>query len=131
VTFTATVTPDIPGAGVPTGQVIFLDGVTVLDIETLDAQGQAAFTTSELAVGSHGILAVYGGDGTFIGHRAVGLTQIVTPPPAPNPGGHHASSAVHTDDLDCALSVSEVFRQLSNEWIGQTPTPYQLHKATR
>jgi hypothetical protein len=71
------------------------------------------------------------GDGTFIGHSAVGLTQIVTPAPAPDPGGHHAFSAVHTDDLDSALSVSEVFRQLSNEWIGQGPTPYRLHKATR
>jgi hypothetical protein len=131
VTFTATVTPDIPGAGVPTGQVVFLDGVTVLDIETLDAQGQAAFTTSELAVGSHAILAVYGGDGTFIGQSAVGMTQIVTPAPAPNPGGHHAFSVVHTDDLDFALSVSEVFRQLFNEGIGQPPTPYRLHIATR
>jgi hypothetical protein len=88
-------------------------------------------TTSELAVGIHGILAVYGGDGTFIGQSAVGMTQIVTAPPAPNPGGHPVSSAVHTDDLDFALSVSEVFRQLSNEWLGQPPTPYRLHKATR
>jgi hypothetical protein len=87
VTFTATVTPDDPGAGVPTGQVAFLDGVTVLDIETLDAQGQAAFTTADLAVGSHGILAVYGGDGNFIGRTAIGLTQVVTPPPTPSPGG--------------------------------------------
>jgi hypothetical protein len=87
VTFTATVTPDDPGAGVPTGQVAFLDGVTVLDIETLDAQGQAAFTTSDLAVGSHGILAVYSGDGNFIGRTAIGLTQVVAPPPAPSPGG--------------------------------------------
>ena len=131
VTFTATVTPDIPGAGVPTGQVVFLDGVTVLAIADLDTQGQATLTTSELAVGVHGILAVYGGDGTFIGQSAVGLTQIVTPAPAPNPGGHHAFSAMHTDDLDFALSVSEVFRQLLDDWVGQTPTPYRLHIATR
>jgi hypothetical protein len=88
-------------------------------------------TTSELAVGAHGILAVYGGDGTFIGQSAIGMTQIVTPAPAPNPGGHQAFPAVHTDDLDFALSVSEVFRQLLDDWVGQTPMPYRLHIATR
>jgi hypothetical protein len=77
VTLTATVRADAPGGGVPTGTVTFLDGATVLATVMLDAQGQAAYTTSQLSTGSHSITAVYGGDGNFSGLHAVGLTQVV------------------------------------------------------
>jgi hypothetical protein len=77
VSFTATVSPDAPGAGVPTGRVTFLDGATVLGAVTLDAQGRAILTTALLGVGNHTITAVYGGDGNFSGRNAIGLTQTV------------------------------------------------------
>ena len=58
VTFTAIVRS---GAGTPTGTVTFNDGSTTLGIGTL-SNGVATFTTSALAVGTHGsITAVYGG----------------------------------------------------------------------
>src|SRR5262249_26059024 len=64
VTLTATV--DAVGTAAPTGTVDFTDGSTVLGTRSLDASGVAVFTTSALAVGSHAITAVYGGDPNFL-----------------------------------------------------------------
>ncbi len=75
VTFTATVTANSPGAGTPTGTVTFKDGT--LGTGTLNGSGQATFTTSTLAVGSHSITASYGGDATFSGSTSSPLTQTV------------------------------------------------------
>jgi len=77
VTFTATVTAKSPGAGTPTGTVTFEDGSSTLGTGTLNGSGQATFTTSTLAVGSHSITASYGGDATFTGSTSSALTQTV------------------------------------------------------
>jgi hypothetical protein len=67
VTFTATV-EGLGGGGVtPTGSVKFLDGTTLLGMETLDANGSATCTTSTLALGDHNITAIYSGDDTYFG----------------------------------------------------------------
>ncbi|WP_372498370.1 Ig-like domain-containing protein [Streptomyces marispadix] len=61
VTFTATVSPVPPGAGTPSGTVIFtVDGTTTL-IATLDTSGTATVSTDALAAGSHTIEAAYAG----------------------------------------------------------------------
>lgn len=57
VTFTATVT----GIGVVTGSVLFKEGTTTLGTGTLSA-GVATFSTSDLASGTHIIVAEYVGD---------------------------------------------------------------------
>lgn len=62
VTLTATVRA---GRGVPTGQVLFKDGKTVLATVPLDAYGSASFANSDLKPGRHGITAAYQGDSTF------------------------------------------------------------------
>ena len=65
MTFTATVVNSSPGAATPTGTVTFMDGTTMLGTGTLsttDGLTTATFTTTKLAVGSHSITAVYGGD---------------------------------------------------------------------
>jgi len=77
VTFTATVTAKSPGAGIPTGTVTFKDGSSILGTGTLDSAGQAMFTTSTLAVGSHSITASYGGDANFNGSTSPRITQSV------------------------------------------------------
>jgi uncharacterized repeat protein (TIGR01451 family) len=66
VTFTATIrTSDgLPSAGAPTGTVQFLDGTTLLGTGTVSG-GQATYTTSALAGGSHNIVAQYSGDSTW------------------------------------------------------------------
>jgi hypothetical protein len=64
VTFTATVAAAISGRPAPTGSVSFYDGTTLLGSAPISGS-VATFTTSGLAVGSHSITAVYGGDGNF------------------------------------------------------------------
>ncbi len=72
VTFTATVTSSAPGS--PPGTVTFKDGSTVLANPAL-VSGQASFTTSSLALGSHTISAEYAGNCDF---SASGSTLLHT-----------------------------------------------------
>ena len=65
VTFTATVNVVAPGAGIPTGSVSFNDGTNALATVPLNSNGTATLTTSALAVNSHSITAVYGGNASF------------------------------------------------------------------
>jgi hypothetical protein len=77
VLFTATVTPVAPGAGSPTGTVTFMEGATTLGSATLNSGGQASFSTSTLAVGTHMVTAVYSGDSSFITSTSAVATQTV------------------------------------------------------
>ncbi len=61
----------------PTGSVVFYDGSTALDTETLDGSGNASFATSALAVGSHTITAVYGGDSNYNSSTSSAVDQAV------------------------------------------------------
>src|SRR5262249_20401217 len=76
VTFTGTVTS---GNGTPAGTVTFKDGTNTLGAGTL-ASGQTSFSTSSLALGSHAITAIYGGDANFQGSTSTALTQAVRAP---------------------------------------------------
>ena len=77
VTFTATVLPVAPGAGIPSGGVTFKDGSTTLGTMTLNATGQAAFTTNALVLGPHSITASYSGDANFMASASAALSQQV------------------------------------------------------
>ena len=100
VTFTATVTVVVPGAGTPTGTVTFEDGSNPLGTGTLNASGMATLTVPStspfipaLAVGTHSITASYGGDtndlgstGTLSGDQMVNqVSTITTLTSNPNP----------------------------------------------
>ena len=74
VMFTATVGSSSP---VPTGNVTFSDGATVISSATLNGSGQAAFTTTSLSVGSHSITASYPGDSNSLASTSTVLTQVV------------------------------------------------------
>ncbi len=77
VTFTATVTAG--GTAVAIGTVQFTDGATPLGGPiSVDASGQASFTTSTLTVGTHNIGAAYSGTASY-GGSSDALTQAVTP----------------------------------------------------
>lgn len=78
VTFTATVGPVAPGAGLPTGIVTFRDGAAGLGTATLDSSGVAAFDTAVLAPGSHAISGVYSGDTNFSGSASAAVSQTVS-----------------------------------------------------
>ncbi len=77
VTFTATVTVKTPGSGTPTGSVIFYDGSTELGPGTLNGSGQATYSTSSLAVGTHSITAVYQGATDFGTSTSTAINQKV------------------------------------------------------
>lgn len=76
VTFTATVSVVSPGSGTPTGSITFKDGATTLGTGMLSGY-TATFTISSLALGSHSVTAIYGGDTNFDTSTSAILTQVV------------------------------------------------------
>ena len=80
VTFTATVAPSAA-----TGTVTFKEGSTTLGTGTLSS-GVATFTTSTLSPGTHAVIAVYGGDSTYLSSTSSPLSLAITRPnPAADP----------------------------------------------
>ena len=79
VTFTATVSPVAPATGMPSGTMTFKDGSTVLGTGTLNASGQAAFSTNKLsaATATRSVTAVYGGNTNFTGSTSGALLQVI------------------------------------------------------
>ncbi|MEU4684224.1 beta strand repeat-containing protein, partial [Streptomyces xinghaiensis] len=90
VTLTATVTPVAPGAGTPSGTVVFrVDGRELAGTLT---GGTATITDSTLPVGTYTVTASYAGDASFTGSTgtdthtvtAAGTTTTVTSSPDPS-----------------------------------------------
>lgn len=77
VIFLVMVTANAPGGGTLTGTVTFKDGSKILGTTTLNASGQAAFSTSSLKLGNHNITAVYNGDGHFTTSASAILNQVI------------------------------------------------------
>ncbi len=77
VTFTVQVSLIAPGAGLPTGTVTFRDGSDPLSTVPVNGSGQAAITTSSLALGPHSITATYNGDANTTGSASSTLNQVV------------------------------------------------------
>jgi hypothetical protein len=76
ITFTATVTPAF-SAGAVTGTVTFYDGANVLASKSL-VNGNATFSTSSLALGTHGITAAYSGNSSYVPRKSSPLRETVT-----------------------------------------------------
>ena len=104
VTFTAAVSPQPDG-----GKVQFQDnGVDLGSASSVDSSGQATYTTSALAVGSHTIEAVYNGDSNFTGSTG-SLVQMVGQSSANNTttiNGGTASVPVQPDGVSASISGS-------------------------
>jgi hypothetical protein len=77
VTFTANVSTSGSAVAAPTGVVTFLDGTTVLGMETLVGSGVASLSVSSLSVGTHSITASYSGDANTIASVSAALTETV------------------------------------------------------
>ena len=76
VTFTATLTGSVPGAGRPSGTIAFKDGAKGIGfVKVID--GKATFTTSSLSKGSHVITASYWGNGFFNPHVSKSVSETV------------------------------------------------------
>jgi hypothetical protein len=80
ITFTATVTSNTTGQA--TGTVTFKDGTTTLGSSTVDSSGVSTFSTSTLAIGTHNVTAVYGGDGNFTSSTSPVVSQVISVNPA-------------------------------------------------
>ena len=81
VTITATVAPKT-GSGDPTGSVTFTDGADTIGTAAVTSTGsgdQASITVSDLAVGSHTVVATYSGDDTYNGSASGPSGLTVTP----------------------------------------------------
>jgi hypothetical protein len=74
VTLTATITHT--ATPVPTGTVIFMNGMVTLGTVTVSG-GKATFSTAALAVGTHSITAVYSGSSNYMGSTSAALSQVV------------------------------------------------------
>jgi hypothetical protein len=77
VTFTATVTANAPGSGIPGGTIIFRDNGATLATVSLNASGVATFTTSALTVGNNRIVAAYTGSGSFKVSQSAAVVEVV------------------------------------------------------
>jgi hypothetical protein len=76
VMLTATVRVVAPGAGAPTGTVVFtVDGVAQAPATVVG--GRATLTLASLKVGRHTITVKYNGDGRFVGSTSVPMVQTV------------------------------------------------------
>ena len=82
VTFTSVVSPAPHGHKVPTGDVEYFDGATLLGVGAIDSGGTASFTTMTLAGGSHSITAQYSGDNDYASSTSSALTETVDVDPA-------------------------------------------------
>jgi hypothetical protein len=78
VTLTANVTQS--AGSIPTGQVLFAYGTTMLGTVTLDANGNATLQTSFSATGVYNITASYSGNGTDAPSVSNSLTETVVTP---------------------------------------------------
>ena len=83
VTFTATVSPVLPGQPEPTGTVTFWDDGTSLGTATLDADGAATFSTTLVSgamISGGDVVAKYAGDGADFTASTGSLMQWVLDP---------------------------------------------------
>lgn len=90
--FTATVTSSL---GTPTGSVGFYDGTTLLGAVAL-SNGQAVYTTTSLAVGTHSITGVYSGDTNFAGATSSAIAELVQDFTIGSPASSGGSSSIPT-----------------------------------
>jgi hypothetical protein len=79
VTITATVSPTVPGSGVPGGIIAFRDGETLLALVPLNSAGQASLTLPTLALGNHSFSAQFFGSQAFLPTDSNVLSETVSP----------------------------------------------------
>lgn len=116
-TFGASVTlaAQISGSiqGVPSGvTVTFFDGSTTLGTCSTSG-GNAYFTTSALARGSHGITASYPGDASSLGSTSNVLTQVV--------GVQATTTTISSNDNPSVLGAPVTFNAYVSSQFGSAP----------
>jgi len=67
----------VSAIAIPTGTVTFFDAGTAIGTAAVDANGNASFTTSSLAVGTHAITASYAGSTNFEASVSGVVNQVI------------------------------------------------------
>lgn len=108
VSITATVTPTAPSAGFPDGQVRFVvDGGTPVLVTLVS--GQATYTASGLAVGSHSVVADYlGSTGKYNPSSAIINHQVLPSNTATALTSSNGGSAAYSTPTTITASVTHV-----------------------
>ncbi len=78
VTLRALIQPKFPGSGNFSGSLIFADGSKTLGTSAVDPTGAGSLTTTFASPGQHSLLAVFGGNSSFVGGSSGSLVQTVT-----------------------------------------------------
>src|SRR5439155_3682344 len=107
VVFTATVAATSPGAGTPTGTVVFKDGATVLSTNTLSG-GSVNYTNASLSVAAHSMTVVYTGDGNFNTNASAVFTQTVNQASSTTTAASSASPSVFGQSVTFTATVNAV-----------------------
>ena len=110
-TITATVTTDPPSSVTPTGgQVVFMDGTTILGNSQNLVNGTAQLSGISLSVGTHVLTAVYGGTATF-GNSTTSTSpqSIINTVAGGDAGGLATSSSISNPSGVAVDSAGDIF----------------------
>ena len=102
-TVTLTANVKAAGGGVTSGSVTFLDGPTSLGTVALNSSGQATWSSTTLATGSHSLTASYGGNSSYEASSSSPVTLTVTASTAQSTLTLSASTATSTLGLPVEL----------------------------
>jgi hypothetical protein len=106
VTFTATVAAS---SGTPAGTVTFLDGGTVLGTAQLNSSGVATLVVSTLSLGTHKILAVYAGSGSYAGSKSNSVVQTVNSTTVVTTAPTSGSSTAISQPISGSTTLTAIF----------------------
>jgi len=100
---TLTATVKSAGVSVTGGSVTFLDGSTSLSVVALNSSGQATYTSTTFAAGTHSLTASYGGDTSYLASTSSASALTVTVPTLQSTLTLTASAATSTQGLPVEL----------------------------
>lgn len=109
----------------PTGTVTFFDDSTAIATVIVN-QGQAAYSTSNLTVGTHAITAVYSGNATYNSSASNVLNQIVLASLIPNPPQNLMGCQVTNKFLNRADIVNILTWEAPAN--GNSPASYKIYR---
>ena len=100
---TLTATVKSAGVSVTGGSVTFLDGSTSLGVVALNSSGQATYSSTTFAAGTHSLTANYGGDTSYLASTSSASTLTVTVPTLQSTLTLTTSAATSTQGLPLEL----------------------------
>ncbi|MDQ2840004.1 MAG: FG-GAP-like repeat-containing protein, partial [Acidobacteriota bacterium] len=112
VVLTASISPSLLGALVPSGSIVFKDGTTIIGTAPLTS-GTAMLNVTSLNVGTHSIIASYAGDANFLTSGSTAMSVVVSPATPviswANPSAIAYGTLVGSAQFDATASVPGTF----------------------